>query len=83
MSDSMTIVLMTNAAAKAGIYRITITTASSSLAADDPLASVEYTLDEAAPLREDQPEGATAVDVPTSIAPESLFPLVYLPIVVR
>ncbi len=83
ISDSMTIALVTAEDAKVGIYRVTITEASSSLAADDPLASVEYTLEEAAPLREDQPEGATSVDVPVSVEPETTVPPVYLPIVVR
>jgi hypothetical protein len=78
---SFTLVLMTAQDAQAGVYQADAVT-TEGLAADETLASIRYTLDADAPLREEQPAEATSVDVPASIAPMEVPP-VYLPLVRR
>ncbi len=82
-NNSFTISLVTSSSAQVGTYRVSISTSSGRLAADDDdTLSTEYILDADAPLREEQPDDATVVEVPETIPPAAAL-AVFLPLVVR
>ncbi len=80
-NNSFTLSIVTSSSAQVGTYRVSITS-SSRLAADDEALSTMYVLDADAPLREEQPDDATAVDVPETIPPLAIQ-AVYLPLITR
>jgi hypothetical protein len=78
---TFTLVLVTDQNAQLGNYRVSIAL-SNSVAANGTSVTTRYILDDTAPLRQEQPEGATLIDVPISIAPiEERF--LYLPLIKR
>jgi hypothetical protein len=77
-----TLVIITSESAEPGVYRVTVTASGAALAQDASTATTQYTLDDTAPLREEQPPDTTTVDVPTTIEPLDLQNL-YLPLITR